>query len=165
LNNSHFSIRPYTKADRDLLIYLLDLNTPAYFAATEKRDFTHYLDKEIEEYFVIESSGQVIGCGGINYADNLSTGIISWDMLHPEARGKGAGSLLLKHRLDLLFSKDRVQKVIVRTSQHAWGFYEKNGFILQRRVKDHWAPGFDLYFMELAGFRAGKRHDRAIVDR
>jgi ribosomal protein S18 acetylase RimI-like enzyme len=37
---------------------------------------------------------------------------------------------------------------MVRTSQHAWRFFEKMGFELQKTEKNFWAPGFDLYQMK-----------------
>ena len=41
-----------------------------------------------------------------------------------------------------------VRRITVRTSQLAFGFYEKRGFELKGIEKDYWAEGFDLYRME-----------------
>jgi ribosomal protein S18 acetylase RimI-like enzyme len=42
---------------------------------------------------------------------------------------------------------DNITTIMVRTSQLAYKFYEKNGFILKEIEKDYWAKGFDLYSM------------------
>lgn len=142
-------IRNYKKKDKDSILQLIDINTPKYFALEEKKDLVYYLDNELEDYFVIEQSGQVIGCGGVNYEDDFKTGIISWDIIHSNFQGRGIGRQLLNHRIDLLRSKKTVNKIVVRTSQLTDKFYEKSGFHLQDVKKDYWAEGFDLYYMVL----------------
>ncbi|MNT72573.1 hypothetical protein D3C72_2111900 [compost metagenome] len=58
------------------------------------------------------------------------------------------GTKLLNHRIHKLNSIDSIQKIIVRTSQVAYRFYEKQGFKLFEIKKDYWAEGFDMYTME-----------------
>ena len=106
-----------------------------------------YLENEIEEYFVIENKGNVIGAGGINLKGTI--GYISWDFIHPDYQGEGIGSKLLKHRINFLQATPSVEKIRVRTTQHVFKFYEKGGFKLNDTVKDYWAVGFDLYDMEI----------------
>jgi len=48
-----YNIRPYTSSDKEIILNLLSANSPLYFAEEEKSDLEHYLDKEIEDYFVI----------------------------------------------------------------------------------------------------------------
>lgn len=127
---------------------LIRLNTPKYFASAEEADLNNYLDRERELYYVLLSDEKIVGCGGINFTDNKTTGKISWDILHPEYQGKSLGSQLLKHRIGKLKSIDSIQKIIVRTSQLAYKFYEKQGFVLNEIKKDYWAKGFDMYSME-----------------
>ena len=146
---SKFSIRPYTEIDQNRILAIFQLNTPEFFSQEEESDLIQYLKSETEEYFVIEDEGQVIGCGGINYENDFTMGIISWDIIHPEYQGKGVGGQLLKHRLDLLKSNTSIQKIIVRTSQIVFRFYEKAGFELKEVKTDYWAKGFDLYHMEI----------------
>lgn len=141
-------IHRYTPSHRDSVLALLRLNTPAYFAEEEEAEFKAYLDSEIEHYFVMEMDGEVVGCGGINFDEQEKKGIISWDMFHPDFQSQGLGTQLLQHRLAILKSLNSVETIVVRTSQVAYLFYEKNGFQLKRIEKDFWAPGFDLYYME-----------------
>jgi [ribosomal protein S18]-alanine N-acetyltransferase len=144
-------IRPYTTADKETVIRLLRLNTPAYFSPDEEKDLVYYLDHEIEFYFVVESGNQLVGCGGFNFSDNPGIGKISWDILHPEFQGKAIGTKLLQHRIAKLREFPELEKIIVRTSQLAYRFYEKSGFAVTETTKDYWAPGFDLVTMEYRG--------------
>ena len=138
-------IREYKPADKPILIEILKLNTPKYFAESEADDLELYLENEIEKYFIIEIQGKIIGAGGINFNYYNKEGRISWDFIHPEYQGKGIGQKLLNHRIELLKSMENIQKITVRTSQAAYKFYEKNGFQLQNIIKDFWSEGFDLY--------------------
>lgn len=145
--NNELKIRAYEADDRNKLVGILTLNVPHYFAEEEVEDFKHYLDHEIERYFVAIWDDKIIGAGGINFKDNHKTGIISWDFVNPDFQQKGVGSKLLAHRIELLKTTTSVENIVVRTSQHAYKFYEKSGFILNEIQKDFWAKGFDMYKM------------------
>ena len=142
------TIREYQSKDKNEVINLIRLNTPEYFAIDEEEDLNKYLETEIELYYVLLYDQNIVGCGGINFVDNSTTGIISWDIFHPDYQGKSLGTKLLKHRIDKLNSIDGIQKITVRTSQVAYKFYEKQGFELIETKKDYWAEGFDMYKME-----------------
>ena len=141
----------YEPTDKDAVINLIRLNIPKYFAPTEETDLNYYLDHERELYYVLLFDGQIVGCGGINFAENRTIGKISWDIIHPAFQGKKLGTKLLKHRISVLKTIDSVQKITVRTSQLAYKFYEKQGFELNEVKEDYWAKGFDLYRMEYKG--------------
>lgn len=141
-------IRPYTPEDKIAVLGLIRLNTPKYFSKEEETDLAHYLDFEIEEYFVIQIDQIVVGSGGINFEEDKTTGIISWDIIHPEYQGKSLGGQLLQYRIDRLKNEDRIRKIIVRTSQLTNLFYEKFGFKVTEVIEDYWAKGYHLYKME-----------------
>lgn len=141
-------IREYKVTDKEDVIDLIRLNTPDSFAWEEEADFKKYLEEERELYYVVLSDDKIVGCGGINFADNNKTGKISWDIIHPDYQGKSLGTQLLKYRIKLLSSMRNIQKITVRTSQVAYRFYEKEGFTLNEVVKDYWADGLDMYSME-----------------
>jgi ribosomal protein S18 acetylase RimI-like enzyme len=141
-------IRPYELSDTSALLAIIDLHTPTFFAPSEKEEFVKYLEKEIEDYFVIEINGKVIGAGGINYFADDKKARISWDMIHPDFQGQGLGAKLLKHRIEIIKRNPEIKKIIVRTSQLVFSFYQKNGFALKSIEKDFWDQGFDLYLME-----------------
>lgn len=147
MNNS-ITIREYKSIDKSSVMNLIRLNTPEYFAPEEEDDFSNYLDNERELYYVLLFNEKIVGCGGINFAENKTIGKISWDILHPEYQGKSLGTRLLEYRIEKLESIKSVQKITVRTSQVAYQFYEKQGFELKKIKKDYWAKGFDMYKME-----------------
>ncbi len=145
------TIRAYRNADKAEVLNLLSLNTPQYFSPDEFQDLENYLENEIEYYYVIEIEGKIIGSGGFNFADDKTTGIISWDILHPDFQGKSLGSTLLAHRIENIQKFEHVSKIIVRTSQLVYKFYEKCGFDVIEVIKDYWAKDFDLVKMEYKG--------------
>ena len=143
-------IRKYIEKDKPDLIKLLRLNTPRFFSPSEEKDFIDYLNRHSENYFVVEKSNQIIGAGGINYGfDNGTTARISWDMIHPNKQGKGIGTKLTSYRIDEIKKNTHISKIVVRTTQLVYKFYEKNGFQLEKSEKDFWAEGFDLYEMKI----------------
>lgn len=145
---NEITIRSYTAGDKEALLSLLRLNTPAYFSPEEEKDFVHYLDHETELYYVILVKDRVAGGGGINFIPAEQEARISWDVFHPDYQGQGLGTSLLRYRLGRIRERADIARIVVRTSQQAFGFYRKQGFQLNRTVKDYWAPGFDLYHME-----------------
>lgn len=81
-------IRPFKKEDRDQLIALFRMNAPQYFHESEEKDYIHYLDNEMEDYFVVEEEGRVVGAGGINYFPLEKEARISWDLIDPAFKVK-----------------------------------------------------------------------------
>ncbi|HET8828210.1 MAG TPA: GNAT family N-acetyltransferase [Pelobium sp.] len=140
-------MREYNISDKPKLIEILHLNVPEYFEKSEVEDFYAYLDKEVEKYFIAELDEEIIGSGGINFEDGYKVGKISWDLINPKFQRIGLGSKLLIHRIELLKSMNSIEVIFVRTSQLAYKFYEKNGFLLKEIHKDYWAEGFDMYKM------------------
>lgn len=142
------TIKAYQSKDKEDILDLIRLNTPDFFAPDEEEDLKKYLENQRELYFVLLYDKKIVGCGGINFADNKTTAKISWDIFHPDYQGKSLGTKLLKYRLDLLNSMPGIQIITVRTSQLAYGFYMKSGFKLLEIKKDFWADGYDMYRME-----------------
>lgn len=142
------NIRTYSATDKSQLLTIIRDNTPKYFAVEEEADFSDYLDNEIEDYFVVETENKIVGCGGVNFSEDKTIGIISWGMIHPDYQGKKIGTELLNHRLNFLKNVKSAQLITVRTTQLSYPFYEKNGFELKETQKDFWAKGFDMYYME-----------------
>ncbi len=142
-------IRTYKTTDKSDILDLLRENTPEFFSKGEEKDLISYLQREIEEYFIVELNNETVGCGGINYKENKTVGVISWDIISSNHQGQGIGSKLLSFRLSKLIEDNQIEKIIVRTSQHVFPFYEKQGFELIQITKDYWDKGFDLYHMEI----------------
>ena len=143
------TIRPYSHDDNESIIEMLRLNTPKYFSPDEEKDLIDYLANHIDHYYVVEIDHHIIGCGGFNRTPDGKSGVLSWDIIHPETQGRGIGSALVYFRIEKM-QELGVENIGVRTSQHVHKFYEKMGFSLKEVVKDYWAEGFDLYDMALA---------------
>ncbi len=150
--NDSIVIRKYQPTDKDDVLNLMKLNTPDFFAEEEADDLNDYLDNEIEMYYVLLVDEIVVGCGGINFAENKTIGKISWDIIHPDFKCKSLGTILLRYRIEVLKAISSVGKITVRTSQVAYKFYEKQGFVLNEIKKNYWAEGFDMYSMEYKGW-------------
>ncbi|WP_210490326.1 GNAT family N-acetyltransferase [Rufibacter aurantiacus] len=142
-------IRTYKPEDKASVINLIKLNTPEFFHPTEQKDLEHYLDHEVEDYFVVEEDAEIIGAGGINYFPEERIARISWDFIKPDLQGKGIGKKLTEYRINHLKKNEVIELIVVRTTQLVYRFYEKMGFTLTKIEKDFWAPNFDLYQMEL----------------
>ncbi|MGB0176151.1 MAG: GNAT family N-acetyltransferase [Owenweeksia sp.] len=141
------TVRTYRNEDMGSLLHIMDLNTPKYFDPSERKGFERYLQKETEDYFVVEKDGKTVGCGGLNYEAGGTEAVFSWGMIHPALHGKGLGTALCKHRMRHIRSQTGIERVIVRTSQHTQGFYSKLGFQLKKMENDYWGKGLHLYYM------------------
>ena len=147
----NLEIRKYRKEDHEAVIELLRLNTPAFFSASEEAGLHDFLHNHSENYYVIESMGGILGAGGFILSQDLSRGTICWDLVHPAHHGKGIGRKLTEFRIRQMQEAGSPKTIIVRTAQFTYGFYEKMGFALREIVKDYWANGYDLYWMEYVG--------------
>ncbi|MFZ6052118.1 GNAT family N-acetyltransferase [Halocola ammonii] len=143
-------IRPYQPTDKTALLEILKLHSPEFFDPSEEEDFINYLDYELDQYFVVVDRDKVIGGGGFNRGfDDGSAARISWDLIHPNYRGKGIGSELLNYRIEKLKKLPELQKIVVRTTQLSYPFYQRGGFSVKSVEEDFWADGYDLYLMEM----------------
>ena len=142
-------IRTYSHQDKPQIIELVKQNTPKYFHPSEEKDLEHYLDHDLEDYFVFEEDSEIIGCGGINYFPDQKLARLSWDIIAPKSQGKGIGKALTQYRIKHLIEHPEIDIISVRTTQLAFRFYEKMGFELETIATDFWAENFDLYQMRM----------------
>jgi [ribosomal protein S18]-alanine N-acetyltransferase len=149
LENNKMTIRKYEEDDKEAVLSLLDANIPAFFAPSEKLDLIAYLEQDAENYFVAVEDHKILGAGGFNlgFSDKREVRI-AWDFVHPVFYGTGIGKKLVQFRLKEIRKITGLDKVVVRTSQFAFTFYQKQGFTVVFIEKDYWSPGFDLYFMQ-----------------
>lgn len=64
-------IRKYRAEDKEKVLELLRLNTPRFFAPAEEDELSSYLEKDADNYFVVEENGDIIGAGGYNLSPKL----------------------------------------------------------------------------------------------
>jgi len=140
-------VKPYTPKNKEQVLALLKANTPEFFAPEEQKDLEDYLNNELEDYFVVLENNVIIGSGGINYFPDNKEARISWDIIAPNAQGKGIGKQLMQHRIKHINKNPNIDIIVVRTTQLVYPFYAKMGFELEKVEKDYWAKGFDLYQM------------------
>lgn len=141
-------IESYHKKDKQALIQLFWLNTPKDFDASEEEGFIQFLD-EIEYYYVFREDETILGCGGFALGDDgVGTARLCWYMVHPEHHKKGVGGQIVQYCIEIIKNLGGIYLIVVRTSQTAFLFYQKQGFNLSYTKPNFWAPGFDLYHME-----------------
>lgn len=141
------NIRLYQTTDKQELLDILQVNVPTYFAQTEVDHLSEYLEQHIDLYFVAVDNDRIIGAAGVNRNYETASAALSWGYLHPDYHRKGIGSLLLKHRLEILIQDTKIKTIQVRTSQVVYSFFEKHNFKVIDIQKDYWAPGLDMYVM------------------
>ncbi len=141
-------IRPYKTEDKERLIEIFKRNTPEYFDVTEVNDFEAYLHRCGHTYFTVEYDNNIVGGAGYYVKKSDRSGRITWIFFHPDYSGLGLGKKVMKHCLGILSADPVVEKLVVATSQLAYGFFEKFGYTLIKIEKAYWGPELDLYLME-----------------
>jgi ribosomal protein S18 acetylase RimI-like enzyme len=140
-------VREYAE-DFDACLVVFDSNVPKFFAAAERGQFATFLERMPGRYFVLEEQGKIVGCGG--YARNGdSSASLCWGMVRRDRHGNGFGRLLLEERLRHIREDGAFNSVIMNTSQHTVGFFEKFGFVPERVIPDGYAPGLHRYELRL----------------
>jgi [ribosomal protein S18]-alanine N-acetyltransferase len=139
------NIRPYELSDRNALETIFLMNTPKYFAPEELGDFLEYLDIFGDDYVVAVVNKRVVGGGGYWIRSSDQQGGLSWAFLRPDYQGTGVGKELAQYRIEKIRETCLAKTIMVETSQHSFGFYEKLGFKLLNKQSDYWSKGIDLY--------------------
>jgi hypothetical protein len=164
------------RGDREACLAVFDGNVEPYFAPDERPCFEAFLDAEPAPYLVLEAESdgnddddddagaRIVACGGVYVVEQVAR--MCFGLVTREQHGLGLGRLLLQLRIDLATRAAPVERVALSTSQHAAGFFEREGFATAAREPDAFAPGLDRCDMHLA-LGAGPR-DRiasAVADR
>lgn len=141
--------RPYVAADRAACLALFDSNAPRFFDPSERAGFERFLDEMRRPYQVIEREGRVVACGGHAVEPDGRTVSLCWGMVEQGLHGQGLGRRLTGARLAAARAEPGVTAVRLDTGQHTTGFYERFGFVIERVVRDGYAPGSDRFDMRL----------------
>ena len=140
------TLRPYEQSDKEACLELFRSNTPKFFAPHEETGFGSYLENP-GHYFVLENP-TIIGCGGYGVSD--ITAYLAWGMVHHTQHGTGAGKRLLLERLNLITTHPEVKDIILDTSQHTFGFFEKLGFVTTKITEHSYSENLHRYDMKLS---------------
>ena len=138
-------IRPYKPDDKESLLRIFRLNVPEFFDKNEINDFVEYLEQKAETYLTTEVDNTIVG--GTGYYENDKSGRITWIFFDPSYSGQGLGKQSVEHCLKIFSKDNRIEKLIVTTSQLAYKFFEKFDYNINRIEKDYWGRGLDLYEM------------------
>ena len=142
-------IRAYRIDDLEAVIAIFRSNIPKYFTPEEEPGLRAFLsDLRAVDYEVVETGGEIVGAGGIGMNDD-GTVSLCWGMIRHERLGNGLGKRLTLHRMERANEKFPGRALMISTSQHTSGFYEKLGFRLTEHVLDGYGPGIDTCRMRL----------------
>lgn len=144
-----YHIRQYQQSDIEKVLEIFRLNTPAYFDPSEESGLIKYLEAKGNYFYVAVKESGIIGGGGHDLPINQTHAMLSWYFVHPNVYGQGIGTALVRQNWESVSMKTHINKLIVRTSQFAYPFFEKHGFETIEVKIDYWAKGYDLYFMQM----------------
>ena len=143
------NVRLYRSEDLDSVIHIFRSNIPKYFGPDEEPGLRNFLsDERCGDYYVAEIEGKVVGAGGIALNDD-NTVSLCWGMLRSDHIGKGLGREFTEFRIDKSREKFGSLPLVISTSQHTQGFYEKLGFRLVTHQPHGFGPGIDICKMRL----------------
>ena len=144
------NLRPYSSEDLDAVVAIFRSNIPKYFTPEEESGLFDFLEKYSEDYYVMESGGEVVAAGGVAWNDlERPTVSLCWGMVRADRLGTGLGKLLTEFRIEHARKKYGDVPLTIGTSQHTQGFYEKFGFRLIEHTPNGFGPGIDNCRMRL----------------
>ena len=142
-------LRRYTPSDLTEVVAIFRSNIPKYFGPGEEPGLRAFLsDLRASDYYVMEIDGDVVGSGGIALNDDQTVSLC-WGMIRSDRLGMGLGRKLTEFRIEKTLEKYGRLPLVVSTSQHTQGFYEKFGFRLVGHTPDGFGPGIDICKMRL----------------
>lgn len=143
------NLRPYSPADLEMVISIFRSNIPKYFGPSEEPGLRNFLaDARSHDYFVGELDGEIVASGGIA-ANEDKTVSLCWGMVRGNLIGTGLGRELTEFRIRKALEKYPQVPIVISTSQHTQGFYERFGFRLTRHEPNGFGPGIDICEMRL----------------
>lgn len=145
------NIRPYTPDDLDALVVIFRSNIPKYFTPEEEPGLYSFINDRLDDYYVAEVGGEVVGGGGIALNADIDPQTVSlcWGMVREDHLGTGLGKALTEFRIKLAQEKYPGLALTIGTSQHTEGFYQKFGFTTVEHTPDGYGPGIDMCRMRL----------------
>jgi predicted GNAT family N-acyltransferase len=142
------NLRQYVDSDLDAVVDIFRSNIPKYFGPGEESDLRDFLAEESDDYFVGEIGGEVVSAGGVALNEDKTVSLC-WGMVRADMIGAGLGRTLTEFRIRKAREIFGDLPLVISTSQHTQGFYEKFGFRLLHRKADGFGPGIDLCEMRL----------------
>lgn len=143
------NLRPYSQADLEGVVAIFRSNIPKYFGPGEEAGLRSFLaDARNHDYFVGEVDGELVLAGGVALNDDQTVSLC-WGMVRSNLIGTGLGRTLTEFRILKAREIFGELPLVISTSQHTQGFYEKFGFRLVHHELNGFGPGIDLCKMRL----------------
>jgi ribosomal protein S18 acetylase RimI-like enzyme len=136
-------IRPYRESDLDDVVDVFRSNIPKYFGPEEEPGLVDFLQDDLEDYYVVETNGEIVGAGGIA-KNNDDTVSLCWGMIRSDHLGTGLGKALTRFRIERARGRFGPLPLVISTSHHTEGFYKKLGFETTERIPNGFGPGIDI---------------------
>ena len=138
------TIREYRPSDLEGVVRVFRSNIPKYFGPEEESGLRSYLGEFPYDYFVVGIGDQIVGSGGFALNSDEDTVSLCWGMIRSDHLGTGLGKKLTEYRIVRIRERFPDKPIVISTSQHTQGFYEKFGFVLTRHQPDGFGPGIDI---------------------
>ncbi|HKX83700.1 MAG TPA: GNAT family N-acetyltransferase [Pyrinomonadaceae bacterium] len=142
------NIRRYTSGDLESVVAIFRSNIPKYFGPGEESGLRDFLEKFSDDYYVCEIDGDIVGAGGIAVNADQTVSLC-WGMIREDHLGTGRGRALTEFRINKAREKFGGLPLVISTSQHTQGFYERFGFRLTEHTPNGFGPGIDICKMRL----------------
>jgi N-acetylglutamate synthase-like GNAT family acetyltransferase len=150
MNSSNMpNIRPYLPDDKAACATIFAGNVPGFFLEHETARFTDFLERLPCPFFVIEQGKAIVACGGYFVDPANGNARLVWGMVERRHHREGIGRYLLQARLAALAGDPQAQRVVVNTSQHSSGFFERAGFKIKEIVPDFFGTSMHRHTLEL----------------
>ena len=142
-------VRPFRKEDQGAALALQDEFIEEYFPEFVGDPRLHEWNADVYDiyasymesdgnFWVVERGSEVVGMGGIKISDEAAP-VLSRIRVRKSERGKGYGTLLLKH-MEGYCAEQRYRKILVDTENHmtsAVKLYEKHGYSRYRETREN----------------------------
>jgi len=140
--------RKFKRHDYPAIHKIFQVNCPSYFADSQGRNLSDFLDRNAQNYYVVVIGDEIVGGGGysINY---LKTAFISWVMFKPQFQNRQLGTLVLRQIIKEIRDGKKAEVIEALASQHSTAFFNKFNFTLLDVKPDFWADGLDLHRFQL----------------
>ena len=161
-SNPGITIVPYSPVYHEGCMAAFISNVPKFFTLEEieqYKDWLNYLETLPEVpgklppsiYYVVLLGTEVIGCGGFGYDETTHQATLAWGLVHNSYHKQYIGSKLLAFRLDKIAALNPAAEILLDTTQHAYPFFERHGFVIQKFTPDSYAIGMHRYDMKWTG--------------
>lgn len=144
--------RPFSGSDFNDCLAIFDSNVPLFFAAEERAEYCDFLLGEtslVSTYLVLTLRGAIIACGGLTIDAKKRQASLSWGMVSSKMHRKGIGTYLFEARLEQARNLQNIDELVLSTSQHSSGFYERLGFRVTKIITNGFGPDLDRWEMKL----------------